>query len=65
MAPCSAKKPKAIIVSSNDDELNLIHSPDNPSSEEEEELEVELVEAEAPVTLPATAKNGSMLTRRR
>ena len=58
MAPRPAKKSKAIIVSSdNDDELNLVPNSDDSSSDvEEPEGEIVLVEAEAPATPPPTVR---------
>ena len=58
MAPRLTKKSKTIIVSSDDDsddELNLVQNPDDPSSDLEEP-EVEIVDAAALATPPATVK---------
>jgi hypothetical protein len=58
MVPRPAKKSKAIIVSSDDeDELNLVPNPDDSSSDSDaKEPDREIVEAGAPVTPPATVR---------
>jgi hypothetical protein len=55
MAPHPVKKSKAIIVLSDDeDELNLVPNPDDSSSDSEPDGGI--VEAGAPVTPPATVR---------